>query len=50
MQKVVAETVGRRDSELRTMASGAIGRHDEAPRTLERPPASAVAPVHGRPA
>ena len=46
MERVIAETSDADDFELRTMALEALGRPQEARRTIERPVAS-VAPVFG---
>jgi serine/threonine protein kinase len=45
MERVIAETSDAGDFELRTMAFEALGRLEEARRTIERPTASTVAPV-----
>ena len=45
MERVIAETSDAGDFELRTMALEALGRRDEARRTLEQPPTLALAPV-----
>jgi TolB-like protein len=45
MERVIAETSDAGDFELRTMAFEALGRKDEARKTLEVTPASVVSPV-----
>ena len=51
MERVIAETSDAGDFELRTMALEALGRQDEARRTLDAAPATAVVPgVRGDPA
>jgi len=45
MARVLAETSDAGDSELRTMALEAMGRRDEARKSLHTPPAAAVVPM-----